>query len=69
VQVTAAVDGDAVRVEVRDAGSWLTATNDDVARGRGLLIMRSVMDEVELVEGPGGTTVRLVRRGVVAPTG
>jgi serine/threonine-protein kinase RsbW len=32
------------------------------ARGRGIAIMRTVMDRVEFAPQPGGTTVRLVKR-------
>jgi PAS domain S-box-containing protein len=68
VQVSAGVAGPTLTVEVSDAGRWRPARNDDVTRGRGLLIMRSVMDDVTVAAGAGGTTVELVRRLDVSPT-
>lgn len=50
-----------VTVTVRDTGRWKvpSAPGD---RGRGLGIMRSVMDEVRVSSDAGGTTVTLVKR-------
>lgn len=49
-------------VTVRDRGSWQAPRNHDGDRGRGLGIMRELMDEVELTPGRRGTSVRLSRR-------
>jgi serine phosphatase RsbU (regulator of sigma subunit)/anti-sigma regulatory factor (Ser/Thr protein kinase) len=51
-------DGD-VDVLVRDRGHWRERTNGP--GGRGLDLMRSLMDEVDVEPGPAGTTVRLRR--------
>jgi serine phosphatase RsbU (regulator of sigma subunit)/anti-sigma regulatory factor (Ser/Thr protein kinase) len=54
-------DDGVVTVEVRDFGRWrLRTPRDD--RGRGLQLAASLVDELEVVPGPGGTTVRLRRR-------
>jgi len=52
--------GDDVRVDVRDYGHWRGQRNP--RRGRGLGIMRAVMDEVEIVDTDEGTSARLRRR-------
>jgi PAS domain S-box-containing protein len=49
-----------ITIRVRDRGQWQTTTGPD--RGRGLELMRRLMDEVEVQQGPGGTTVRLRKR-------
>ena len=67
VEVEARVDGDVVRVKVRDWGRWREQRGQH--RGRGLALMRGLMDEVDVTSGPDGTTVRMwrrVRRGVPA---
>lgn len=53
------VDG-RVRIEVVDAGSSAVGTPDP-DRGRGMAMMRAVMDVVELRPSPTGTTVRMER--------
>lgn len=59
VHVSAAVDQDGVlTVTVRDEGTWRTPDRDPGSRGRGLLIMRQLVDGVVLQE-EGGTTVTL----------
>jgi serine phosphatase RsbU (regulator of sigma subunit)/anti-sigma regulatory factor (Ser/Thr protein kinase) len=60
--VTAAVDVDGLlTVTVRDEGTWQPPERDPGDRGRGLLIMRQLVDGVSLVEGDG-TTVRMTVR-------
>ena len=57
--VTASVDVDGVlTVAVRDEGIWRPPDRDPGDRGRGLLIMRQLVDDVVL-EGNEGTTVTL----------
>jgi anti-sigma regulatory factor (Ser/Thr protein kinase) len=51
---------DEVRVTVRDTGQWRHATRTD--RGRGLMIMRELMDSTEVEQGDDGTSVTLVKR-------
>jgi anti-anti-sigma factor len=58
--VTARVDVDGVlTVVVRDRGSWRPPDRDPGDRGRGLLIMRQLVDGVVLEEEVRGTTVTL----------
>ncbi len=60
ITVTAAIDAGRVEILVRDHGHWRPPDADPGDRGRGLDIMRFVMDEVEIVRGAEGTTARLV---------
>jgi PAS domain S-box-containing protein len=59
-----AVDGSAeegeVTISVSDTGTWRPERED--GRGRGLVLMRAMMDVVEVVPGSGGTVVRMRRR-------
>ena len=58
--VSASVDVDGVlTVTVRDEGSWRPPDRDPGDRGRGLLIMRQLVDTVTLDEQPRGTAVTL----------
>lgn len=62
MQVTAAVDVDGqLTVTVRDQGRWRPPDRDPGDRGRGLLIMRQLVDGVSL-QGEHGTTVTLSLR-------
>ncbi|MGR6964864.1 SpoIIE family protein phosphatase [Geodermatophilus sp. URMC 61] len=62
MQVTAAVDVDGLlTVTVRDQGRWRPPDRDPGDRGRGLLIMRQLVDGVVL-QGENGTTVTLSMR-------
>ena len=62
MQVTAAVDVDGqLTVTVRDQGRWHPPDRDPGDRGRGLLIMRQLVDGVVL-QGEQGTTVTLSMR-------
>jgi anti-sigma regulatory factor (Ser/Thr protein kinase) len=49
-----------VRVRVRDHGQWRAPRGRN--RGRGLKLMETLMDEVNVRRGPSGTTVELLRR-------
>jgi serine phosphatase RsbU (regulator of sigma subunit)/anti-sigma regulatory factor (Ser/Thr protein kinase) len=49
-----------VEIEVRDTGRWRPP--GDGSRGRGLSVMRELMDEVEIEPSEEGTTVKLRRR-------
>jgi anti-anti-sigma factor len=67
MSVAAQVDLDGVlTVTVRDEGSWRPPDRDPGDRGRGLLIMRQLVDGVVLEEGTG-TTVTLSLRLRRAP--
>lgn len=59
-EVEARRDHDRFLVSIRDQGSWQTRQTGK--GGRGLLIMRQLMDSVDVFQDPGGTTVRLERR-------
>lgn len=60
MSVSAHVDVDGVlTVTVRDEGSWRPPDRDPGDRGRGLLIMRQLVDTVTLDERAEGTTVTL----------
>ncbi len=62
MQVVAAVDVDGqLTVTVRDQGRWRPPDRDPGDRGRGLLIMRQLVDGVVL-QGEHGTTVTLSMR-------
>ena len=55
-------------IEIEDDGTWRDARTND--RGRGIPLMRSLLDGVEIIERTGGTTVQLTmslrRRAVLA---
>jgi anti-anti-sigma factor len=60
MSVTAHVDVDgALTVTVRDEGTWRPPDRDPGDRGRGLLIMRQLVDTVMFKEEERGTTVTL----------
>jgi anti-anti-sigma factor len=68
--VAADVDVDGVlTVTVRDEGAWRPPDRDPGDRGRGLLIMRQLVDSVVLAEEPQGTTVTLSLRLRRVPDG
>jgi PAS domain S-box-containing protein len=48
-----------VNLRVRDSGSWRTPRGGD--QGRGLALMRALMDTVDVTPTPQGTTVKLGR--------
>ena len=52
--------GDEIGIEIRDHGSWRRERRDD--HGRGLDLMRTLMDSVAVEPGPDGTRVSLRRR-------
>jgi PAS domain S-box-containing protein len=56
-----------VSITVSDTGGWREPRKTD--RGRGLELMRALMDDVELEAGDDGTTVRMRRKiGVAQPS-
>jgi serine phosphatase RsbU (regulator of sigma subunit)/anti-sigma regulatory factor (Ser/Thr protein kinase) len=55
----ATIEGDGVRVAVRDDGRWRTPRGTN--RGRGLPLMRALMETVEVQQSEGGTVVVLER--------
>jgi len=63
MSVTALVDVDGVlTVTVRDEGTWRPPNRDPGDRGRGLLIMRQLVEGVVLEEREQGTTITLSLR-------
>jgi anti-sigma regulatory factor (Ser/Thr protein kinase) len=58
-EVSGRMHADEVDVSVRDFGTWRTPREGD--QGRGLSLMRALMDTVEVTPTPEGTTVRLRR--------
>ena len=61
VEVSAAVSaGGEAALCVRDFGSWRAPRGTN--RGRGTVLMRGLMDGVEIDSTAAGTTVRLVRQ-------
>jgi anti-sigma regulatory factor (Ser/Thr protein kinase) len=58
--VSGARDGSEVEIAVRDYGSWREPRAGD--HGRGLDLMRTLMDTVAVLPSPEGTTVSLRRR-------
>ncbi|MEV8443694.1 ATP-binding protein [Actinosynnema sp. NPDC051121] len=68
------IDADArpdgsVRVVVTDHGGWRVPPPTLSSRGRGLLLMRENVDEVQVDRGAAGTTVTLVLAPRHEPTG
>ncbi|MBA2642671.1 MAG: SpoIIE family protein phosphatase [Actinobacteria bacterium] len=53
--------GDALGIRVADDGSWRHPV-EDPTRGRGIVIMRGLMDVAEIVQKPHGTEVVLEQR-------
>jgi anti-sigma regulatory factor (Ser/Thr protein kinase) len=65
-EVTGRLDDGEVEIVVRDSGGWRRRQRSE--GGRGLVLMRALMDSVEVDPGVDGTTVRMRRRiGAVTP--
>ena len=60
VEVLGEEDAGEVALSVRDTGSWRPSRAD--GRGRGLVMMRALMDHVDVTPAPEGTTVEMRRR-------
>jgi PAS domain S-box-containing protein len=58
-EISGNIDGRSVEIEVRDFGAWRPAREGD--RGRGLSLMRALMDTVDVASGSEGTAVRMQR--------
>jgi PAS domain S-box-containing protein len=59
-EVSGSRDGKDIQVAIRDRGAWRPEREDD--HGRGLELMRTLMDDVAIEPAEGGTTVSLRRR-------
>jgi anti-sigma regulatory factor (Ser/Thr protein kinase) len=53
--------GRSVLVRVRDSGRWKPA-EERSDRGLGLVLMRSLVDQLDVMPGPHGTVVTMARR-------
>ncbi|MFL5843562.1 MAG: SpoIIE family protein phosphatase [Solirubrobacteraceae bacterium] len=60
VKVRLEREGDDLTITVRDGGTWSDGQSDD--RGRGLPLMRALMDDVVIDAGDDGTSIVLRRR-------
>lgn len=60
-ELTGVLDGGEVQITVRDHGSWREGRSRPTG-GRGLGLMRALMDSVEVAPGSEGTIVRMRRR-------
>ena len=60
VRVEAELDGDLLSMTVSDTGRWREPREDD--RGRGLILARAIMEDVEVETGQRGTTIRMRRK-------
>lgn len=56
--------GARAKVTVRDHGRWRTPPREPGHRGRGLLVMRGCMSEVDIRTGDGGTEVTMISAAV-----
>ena len=61
ITIEADVVDNTVRVRVLDSGAWRDRPVDET-RGRGLMIIRAVMDHVDLERLTGGTRIEMSRR-------
>jgi anti-sigma regulatory factor (Ser/Thr protein kinase) len=68
-EISAGFEGREIRIAIRDFGAWRTPRGGD--QGRGLSLMRALMDTVSVEPTPEGTTVRLARtvQGTDGPNG
>ncbi|SEH59207.1 Anti-sigma regulatory factor (Ser/Thr protein kinase) [Mycolicibacterium rutilum] len=60
MMVEASVEGDRLVVCVVDHGAWRTPTTEPTTRGRGILIMRAVGDDVDVDNSTSGTKVTMI---------
>jgi PAS domain S-box-containing protein len=61
--------GQEINICVRDRGTWQETPAPGHGRGRGLELMRRMMDDVDVQRSPSGTTVRLRRLLAGVPAG
>jgi PAS domain S-box-containing protein len=66
IDVDGEFDGANVRITITDQGAWREKRDSD--RGRGLDLIRALMDEVEVEPGESGTVVRM-RKRLAQPVG
>ncbi len=59
-EIAGTVDAGEVAITVRDTGTWQEKRTE--GRGRGLIMMRELMDSVDVTRSDAGTTVQMRRR-------
>ncbi|MDD7965335.1 ATP-binding protein [Actinomycetospora lemnae] len=59
--LTARAVDDALVITVGDDGIWQAPGRETTGRGRGLAMMRQLVDDVAVESGPGGTELALTR--------
>jgi anti-sigma regulatory factor (Ser/Thr protein kinase) len=59
--ITAKVEADLVDVRIQDSGRWRTSSRDG-GLGKGLHVMRALMDEVHIESSEQGTLMRMRRK-------
>jgi GAF domain-containing protein/anti-sigma regulatory factor (Ser/Thr protein kinase) len=62
ISVDATAGVDRVHLTITDTGSWKTPQSGDSTRGRGIALMRGLMQEVDINPDDAGTTVHLTAR-------
>jgi anti-sigma regulatory factor (Ser/Thr protein kinase) len=63
ISMDAAAMGDRLHVTITDTGEWKTPESDAKSlRGRGVTLMRGLMEDVTIEPGAAGTTVQLIAR-------
>jgi anti-sigma regulatory factor (Ser/Thr protein kinase) len=60
IEIGGSFDGGTITVTVRDLGSWSNERSRDEG-GYGLVLMRHLMDTVDIRPGPEGTSITLQR--------
>jgi serine/threonine-protein kinase RsbW len=61
VEIAASITDGELHIAVRDRGTWKPTTASANGGGRGLTVMRALMDAVEIESGAEGTEVRMRR--------
>ena len=63
IRLQAAVTADRLRLTVADSGRWQPPASEQTPyRGKGITLMRALMDNVSIEPGPAGTTVTMDAR-------
>ncbi len=62
LRIEAEIYDDEIEICVRDHGRWVEPGAGNGERGRGIQLMRALMDLVEVTPSPEGTMVRMRRR-------
>ena len=61
ILITASVEGGIVDVRIQDSGTWRTSSRAG-GLGKGLQVMRTLMDEVDIVSSAHGNVVTMRRK-------